>query len=59
MIALLEDGSMEDVDAAHSQFLKDIALYEFRFCACVCACAVVCVNLCVRVCVCVCVCVYT
>jgi len=60
MIALLEDGSMEDVDAAHSQFLKDIALYEFRFCAlCVCMCSWVCtcVCTCMFVCVCVCVCV--
>lgn len=29
MISLLEDGSMEDIDAAHSQFLKELSLYEF------------------------------
>lgn len=29
MISLLEEGSMEDIDAAHSQFLKELSLYEF------------------------------
>ena len=29
IISLLEDGSMEDIDAAHSQFLKELSLYEF------------------------------
>jgi hypothetical protein len=29
MISLLEEGSMEDIDAAHGQFLKELSLYEF------------------------------
>jgi len=30
LIQLMEEGSMEDVDAEHKRFLKEIALFEFK-----------------------------
>ena len=62
IISPLDEGNIEDVDAAYSQFLKEVSLFEFRcvcdvcvrVCACVlvrasvCACASVCVRASVR-----------